>query len=143
MTRALRCYVAAPFEDAPLVRDVHARLVMLGMQPTSEWAETPAATGERENLRELTIHELAYLAGRNDGAVMTSDAVLVLARDGVGGEMFAEARLAYALGSALVWVGRTTLSAYRPDVVRVSSLDEAFLALSRIARTMASRGALR
>jgi len=121
----LRCYVAAPFGDAPFVREVHACLRLLGIEPTSSWAEH--ADGSPEQLDDMPIAEVRALAERNDHALATSDVVLVLPREGAGREMYAEARLAIAIGLPVVWVaGPRPLSAYREGVVRVETLAEAF-----------------
>lgn len=121
----LRCYVAAPFGDAPFVREVHACLRLLGIEPTSSWAEH--ADGTPEQLDAMPLAEVRALADRNDHALATSDVVLVLPREGAGREMYAEARLAIAIGLPVIWVsGPRPLSAYREGVVLVDSLAEAF-----------------
>lgn len=121
----LRCYVAAPFGDAPFVREVHACLRLLGIEPTSSWAEH--ADGTPEQLDQMPLAEVRALAERNDHALATSDVVLVLPREGAGREMYAEARLAIAIGLPVIWVGGPRpLSAYREGVLRVESLPEAF-----------------
>lgn len=124
----LRCYVAAPFGDAPFVREVHACLRLLGLEPTSSWAEH--ADGSPEQLDAMPLEEVRALAERNDHALATSDVVLVLPREGAGREMYAEARLAIAIGLPVVWVGGPRpLSAYREGVILVDSLTDAFRTL--------------
>lgn len=130
----LRCYVASPYDDAPLVREVHARLRALGVRPTSTWAEH--ADGP-ERLDEMPIDQLRAIAIRNDVALAESDIVVVLPREGRGREMYGEARLAVAFGIPLVWVGPTRcLTSYRAGVERVATLDEA---LSHVARMRSLR----
>lgn len=119
----MNVYVAAPYDDAAVVRNIHARLRALGIDPTSRWAEY--ATGA-EDFETLSPAQLADIAGSNDYDVRRSHAMLVMARVGAGGEMFSEARLALVLGVPIVWHGRLTLSAWRPGVVRVATLDGAF-----------------
>lgn len=132
---SLRCYVAAPFDDAPLVREVHARLRAHGVVPTSSWAEH--ARGP-ERLEELPLDEVRALAAKNDFALASSDAALVLPRDGAGREMYAEARLAIALAIPLVWVGfPRCLSAYREGVVRVEHLADGLTEIFRLAAARA------
>ena len=126
---ALYCYVAAPYIDAGRVLDVHERLVDLGIQPTSTWART--ADGP-EDLSRVTEDGLRLIARANDSDLRGSHVVLVLARDGAGGEMFAEARIALEWGRPVVWVGRRILSAYRDGVVRVEDIDDALVVLARI-----------
>lgn len=121
---SLRCYVAAPFIDASFVREVHACLRLLGIEPTSSWAEH--ANGP-EDLESMPLDEVRAIAERNDHALATSDVVLVLPRETAGREMYAEARIALAIGLPVVWVGGPKpLSAYREGVARVDSLAEAF-----------------
>jgi hypothetical protein len=135
----LRCYVAAPFADAPFVREVHACLRLLGLEPTSCWAEGAAADGTPERLDLMPLEEVRALAERNDHALATSDVVLVLPREGAGREMYAEARLAVAIGLPLVWVGNPRpLTAYREGVVRVETLPEAYRALHAMQSERAS-----
>jgi len=122
---SLRCYVAAPFVDAPYVREVHACLRLLGIEPSSSWAES--ADGEPERLDLMPLEQVRAIAERNDHALATSDVVLVLPRDGAGREMYAEARLAIAIGLEVIWVGGPRpLSAYREGVALVDTLQEAF-----------------
>ncbi len=126
----LRCYVAAPFADAPFVREVHACLRLLGIEPSSSWAEAPSADGQPERLDLMPIEQVRAIAERNDHALATSDVVLVLPRDGAGREMYAEARLAIAIGLEVIWVGGPRpLSAYREGVSCVETLADAFRAL--------------
>lgn len=121
----LRCYVAAPLADAPVVREVHGCLRLLGIEATSSWAETCDDAPER--LDDMPLDEVRALAALNDHALATSDVVLVLPREGAGREMYAEARLAIAIGLPVIWVGSPRpLSAYREGVVRVDTVAEAF-----------------
>jgi len=121
----LRCYVAAPFVDAPYVREVHGCLRLLGIEPSSSWAEL--ADGQPEQLDAMPLEQVRAIAERNDHALATSDVVLVLPREGAGREMYAEARLAIAIGLEVIWVGGPRpLSAYREGVALVDTLQEAF-----------------
>lgn len=125
----LSIYVAAPFEDAGVVRVIHDRIRREGMNATSEWAEQ--ATGAEDFARFLPS-QLCTFAQDNDRDLRACNVVLVLARHGAGGEMFSEARVALEWGRAAIWVGRRTLSAWRPNVVRADSLDDAFAALAKM-----------
>lgn len=110
-------YVAAPYADAAFVREaIHPALRARGLTCASLWAES--ARGP-EDFAALTPVALADAARWNDRDVINADVLLVLARDGAGGEMFGEARYALALGIPVVWHGRRTLSAWRPGVHRV------------------------
>ncbi len=120
----MRVYVAAPYIDAPLVRDVHGRMLALGIAPSSSWAT--AARGDESFDEDVKRRAIV----QNDNDVASSDAMLVLARDGAGGEMFCEARYALVLGQPIYWVGRRILSAWRDGVTRCADLDEALVVLA-------------
>ncbi len=120
---SVRGYVAGPYADAPRVRQLHAELRALGIRPVSRWAEE--ATGP-EALEELSLSAVRAIARRNDDDLLNAHFAIVLARDGAGGEMFAEVRLALDSGIPVVWVGkRRPLTAYREGVVRVASVFDA------------------
>lgn len=128
---SIAVYVAAPYADAPAVREVHGRMLALGsLRPTSSWAMR--ATGP-ERLESLSIDEIASAIECNDRDLFDSDAMLVLARSNVGGEMFAEVARALAAAIPIVWVGRRILSTFRPGVFVVDDLDEALEVLMRYA----------
>lgn len=116
-------YVAAPFEDAALVRSIHDRLESIDMSPTSRWALSATSA---EDFAKFTPSQLRGLAQQNDSDLRGSDVALVVARAGAGGEMFAEARMALEWGKPVVWVGRWILSAWRRGVVRAGDIDGAF-----------------
>jgi hypothetical protein len=119
----VRVYVAAPYADAPRVRAVHDELRNAGFEPTSRWAD--AANGP-ETLDVLPLSDVRAIARANDDDLQRAHFLLVLARDGAGGEMFAETRLALDSGIPVVWVGsRRPLTAYREGVVRVGDVNEA------------------
>jgi hypothetical protein len=125
-----RCYVCAPYEDGPTVRDrVHARIVAAGFEPTSRWAIN---WNGREDFSRFSPAELQRIAEENDSDLLDAHVALVLARAGAGGEMFAESRLAIDNGLSVVWVGRKTLSAWRRGVVRFDTLDDGIKALCRM-----------
>lgn len=120
-------YVAAPFSDAGVVRVVHDRLGTLGIVPTSRWVDQASGA---EDFARFEPSRLRAIAAQNDADLRGSDALLVLARAGAGGEMFAEARVGLDWGKAVVWVGRRILSAWRSGVVLVEDVDDAFPVLS-------------
>src|SRR5690606_29567324 len=60
---ALKCYVAAPFEDGVIVRMVHERLVTLGITPTSSWAEQVYSAEDFSRYLPSNLREFAL---RND-----------------------------------------------------------------------------
>lgn len=106
-----RIYVAAPYEDAAFVRQVHTRLRERKFTPTSSWAETAKGA-------DVLTPEIAQTAITvNDADLRSSDAVFVIARPGAGGEMFCEIAAALMHGIRVFWVGRKVLSAYRDGVV--------------------------
>ena len=123
-------YVAAPYADAAVARNVHELLRLHGLDVTSRWAE--AARGLEPCLGEAAMRDRA---AANDRDVLRADAMLVLSRDGAGGEMFAEARLAIERGKPIFWVGRPILSAYRLGVVRCATVGEAIALIGRAIAT--------
>lgn len=127
---SLSVYVAAPYEDARIVCDVvHARMRKIGIKPMSRWAEQ--ANGA-ENFALFDVEQLRRFAAQNDADVLGSDALLVMAKPGAGGEMFAEARFGLDRGKPIIWLGRRTLSAWRKHVVRAADLDHALEMLERM-----------
>lgn len=120
-------YVAAPWEDGPLVREVHTRLVHAHLRPVSAWSVS--ADGAPERLENVPQHERMAAIEGNDRAVSCCDAVLVMARAGVGGAMFGEVRLAQLLSKPVYWVGRYTLDAYRNGVKRCLDVNAAIAAM--------------
>jgi hypothetical protein len=124
-------YVAAPYEDHPMVRGVHDHIISSGMQVTSQWAEEAVGKGEEslDTLSPVDVHRLAEL---NDRDIGRSDAMIVLARQGAGGEMFCEMRYALMLGLAVYWVGtRRILSTFRPAVRICNSVAHALDAIEK------------
>jgi hypothetical protein len=122
-TTPVPIYIAAPFTDAALVRDIEPRFLPIGAESHSTWAQ--AANGP-ERLESMPLEMIQHIAAANDRDLLSAFAVIVLSRDGAGGEMFAEARLALEYGIPVVWVGRRRpLTAYRPGVVRVHTVEEA------------------
>lgn len=128
-----RVYVAAPYAEGPFVAAVvHPALRERDLSPTSGWAAQ--ADGAPERLERLPLDAVRAIAERNDADLASSDLVVVLGHRGTGREMYAEARIAIALGLPVVWVGPPyPLSAYREGVVRVASLEEAWPAIELLA----------
>ena len=127
----LRAYLAAPFLDAPLVRDLDAKLVALGIDVTSTWADH--ANGP-EALDRMPVEHVRGIALANDRDLLQAHIVVAFARDGAGAEMFAEVRLALAHRIPVLWVGsRRPLSAYRDGVLRSSSVEDGMILLSGFA----------
>lgn len=129
-----RVYVAAPYEDAATVRVVHEALADRGCSFSSGWAEDALGA---EDFSRFAPARLRDIAEGNDRDVLDADAVLVLARAGVGGEMFAEARLALVLGLPVVWWGRRTLSSWRSGVEYVEDFGSAIDRVADLARALA------
>jgi hypothetical protein len=127
----LRVYLAAPFADAPAIRDLDTKLDEIGIDVTSSWAHS--ATGA-EQLETMPLEEVRRVALANDRDLLAAHLLVALPRDGAGAEMFAEVRLALAHRIPVLWVGtRRPLSAYRHGVLRVPSLAEAMIFLSGMA----------
>lgn len=118
-----RIYVAAPFQDKLYVRNVvHRKLVEAELRPVSTWANSDA----EEDFQDEQV--LANAICENDTQLACCDAVLVLARPGAGGEMFAEARIALVWGKPVFWVGRRVLTTFRRGVVRFADMGKCVLA---------------
>lgn len=120
----MNVYVAAPYADAPVVRALHAALAAQRLKPTSTWADKAVGT-DLAARADVDLDEARATLAQNDADLASADAVLVLARPGVGGEMFAEIRWAIGAGIPVIWVGRRILSAFRPGVTLCNDLDEA------------------
>jgi hypothetical protein len=127
--KRVRVYFCSPYADAAHVRRLHRIAHARGLLPVSSWAETVSDGPER--LESLPRRSVRALAERNDADLLSAHVLVVLAREGAGGEMFAEARLALAHGAPIVWVGtRRPLTAYREGVVRFQGVTAAFAFLS-------------
>ncbi len=124
----MKVYVAAPYADAQSVVYLHERMRTLGIEPTSLWATQAEGA---ENLTALSREEVQAIAASNYADIARSTSMIVLAREGVGGEMFRE--FGYALDVAALplvcWVGRRILSAYDSRVTLCEDLDEAIQAV--------------
>jgi hypothetical protein len=129
-----RVYVAAPFGRGPFVAGaVHPALAARGFACTSSWVAS--ASGAPERLDELPLERVRAIAERNDADLAGSDVVIVLGEAGTGREMYAEARIAIALGLPVVWVGPPfPLSAYREGVVRVRDVEAALATVEALTR---------
>jgi hypothetical protein len=130
-----RCYVAAPHQLFAEVREVHARLIEFGWEPTSSWVDD--VTGP-EDLTRYSTAELRAMIVKNDRAIESSSAMIVLSRAGLGAEMFAEARLASSRSLPTIWGGdRRPLGAYRENVIsHVRGVDQALDELQRLRRRL-------
>lgn len=121
----MRVYVAAPFGRVAEALEAHALLVSAGLTPSARWVEAASKLTGKESL-SWGYEGSGRAIAENDADLATSAAVIAMAWPGEGGEMFAEVRFFTDLGRPLYWVGeRKILSAYRPGVVHVGSLDEA------------------
>jgi len=107
----VKVYIAAPYGEAIFVRtEVFSMLRAAGLEPVATWAVE--ANGEQENLLTISREILRSRWIRNRSDLTRSDAVLVIARDGCGGEMFAEIEQARFAALSIYWCGRLTLSAF-------------------------------
>jgi hypothetical protein len=124
---APKVYIAAPWECAPTVRNVHTILRDRGFEPTSSWAELPEADGTVEM---LTPHSARKALAINTKAIGDSHAMLFICRKGLGGEAFVEFALARSQAIPVFWVGpRVILSTFSPGVTLCDSLPDAIAAL--------------
>ncbi len=116
-------YVATAFRNAAEARKVHARVARWGVTPVSSWAVNAHGPEDLSALSRKSVQALAHL---NDHDLLSAHLVLVIAREGEGGEVFAETRLALAHRIPVLWTGeRRILSAYREGVLRVARIDDA------------------
>jgi hypothetical protein len=127
----LKVYVVASFQSAPSVRAIHDRLRMLGIEPTSSWAEEAHGA---EALDGLSDEECYAIWARNRDDLDNASVALVLA-DTPMREGFAEASYALRSGVDTVWVGRPTLQARaHGGVWFVESVDAAIEGLAGMVR---------
>ena len=127
----MRVYFGSPFPDALHVRRLHLLARMRGLEPVSAWAETSDGP---EELERMPLRTVRTLAAQNDRDLLSAHVVVILAREGAGGEMFAEARLALAHGIPVIWVGaRRPLTAYREGVLRINCVPTALRVLTAFA----------
>lgn len=117
----MKVYIAAPYADAALVRIVKGKLEDLGAEVLASWAVE--AVGP-EDLEAMGAAARRAAIDKNDRELQAADVLLVLAREGSGGAMFGEARLAIECGALVIWAGRRTLDAYRESVLRVADANE-------------------
>jgi len=111
----MKVYIAAPYAEAVCVRTtVFSMIRDAGLDPIASWAVE--ADGEKENLLAIDEERARARWKRNRWELVAADALLVVARDGSGGEMFAETELARAMTLPIFWTGRLTLSAFQPEV---------------------------
>lgn len=127
----MRVYVIAAYSHAPAVRAIHDRLRMMGVEPTSSWAEEACGP---EALERLSDDECYRIWDRNRRDLDNASVALVLA-DTPMREGHAEAAHAMRTGCRVVWVGRPTLGARADSVFGsngpwfVESVDDALAGL--------------
>lgn len=132
----MKIYVAAPFENGPIVRELHERLSSLGHEPVGRWVAE--AGGGKDGLHRLSISKISSLLDTNDEDVVSSDVLVALVTPGMGKEMFCEAALARLLRKPVIWVGREEwlpLSAFRPGAWRTESIATLMSMLKDLATT--------
>ena len=111
----MKVYIAAPYAEAVFVRkEVFALLRGAGLEPVATWAIE--ADGLPENLFALGKDIARSRWIRNRTELLNADAVLVIARQDQGGEMFAEIEAARFARMPIFWTGRHTLSAFDRSV---------------------------
>ena len=136
----MRAYFISDYANAPLVRHVHWIVPLMGVEPTSRWAEE--ASGP-ERLAELGQEKVRELAAQNDRDLASSHVGVVIAREGLGGELFCEAARALERDIPLIWVGpRTVLTTFREGVLRVPNIAAAGLVLHIFSMFLRSQGYL-
>jgi len=118
----LPVYVAAPYSEGALVREMHATISWLGGRPTSRWAEQAIGT---EDFSKHTPEELRAIAADNDADIAAADVTLLYDPAGIGREAYADARYALLLERAVVWCSPRGISGFRAGVARVHDLSMA------------------
>ena len=125
----VRIYVAGPLADAEKVQAVQTAVVAAGHELTLDWSRGPdIKLDDYGSLPNVS----AEIANEDLDAVLTADAVLVVASEHDGRGMFVElgAALAQARRGELkhvVVVGvirHESVFYYHPAVLRVSTVDE-------------------
>lgn len=130
MSRHIRVYVAAPFDDGPrLATTVIPEMIYAGLIPLASWIDD-AVSGKTD--QALTVAAAQAALHVNDFELLSSDAILVIARDGVGGEMFCEVGRAIVQRLPIFWVGRRVLSSWRPGVTVCDSVADAIDAIKAV-----------
>lgn len=123
---APKVYVAAPWEKVAAVHEAHRQLLLRGFVFMSQWAHK--ADGKPEGVLTPEVARLALVG--NYTAVGDSDAMLVLAYPGLGGEMFVEFALARSQAIPVFWVGpRVILSTFAVGVTLCDDVPDALQAL--------------
>lgn len=123
---APKIYVAAPWERGGEVRAMHSLLTSRGFEPTSNWVYCTDGKPEGRITPEIARPALA----RNYGDIKDSDAMLVLAYPGLGGEMFVEFGFARSQAIPVFWVGpRVILSTFAVGVTLCDDIPDALQAL--------------
>lgn len=125
----MRIYVAGPLAAAAAVRTVQSKVVAAGHELTLDWTRGPDASivdyGSSPALS-------ADLASKDLVAVLTAEAILVVATEHDGRGMFVELGAALARAERgdlkhIVVVGpirHESVFFYHPAVLRVSAVDE-------------------
>lgn len=125
----MRIYVAGALADTEKVQEVQSAVVAAGHELTLDWSRGP--DGQFDDYGSLPAVS-ADIATEDLDAVMTADAVLVVASEHDGRGMFVElgAALARARSGELdhvVVIGRIrhqSVFFYHPTVLRVSAVDD-------------------
>lgn len=137
----MKVYVAGPITDAAAVREVQRAVVAAGHELTLDWTRGSDITFANDYASDVDLS--SQIASKDLDAVLTADAVLVVASEHDGRGMYVElgAALARARQGGLthvVVVGHVhheSVFYYHPAVLRVATVEEW---LNRLPRSILS-----
>lgn len=131
----MRIYVAGPLSDAERVQAVQTTLIAAGHELTLDWSRGPDIELDEYGSRPDVSAEIA----RADlDAVLTADAVLVVASEHDGRGMFVELGVALAQARrgelehvvVVFAIRHESVIYYHPAVLRVATVDEWLLEIA-------------
>lgn len=114
-----RVYICAPWVDARRMSAWLPILASYGLENGSSWIAAACSLDGPDPLDAKSIQ-------KNDEELHLADAVLVISREGAGGEMFCEFTRAIMAGIPVFWVGREILSCRRAGVTICDDIQDAF-----------------
>lgn len=137
----MKVYVAGPITDAAAVREVQQAVLAAGHELTLDWTRGADITSANDYASDLDLS--SEIASKDLDAVLTADAVLVVASEHDGRGMYVELGAALARArqgdlAHVVVVGHVhhqSVFYYHPEVLRVATIEEW---LNRLPRSILS-----